>query len=155
MFPIQRLLAPDCVRARLPAASRKRALEHASEILASAYDLNPRDLLDAMLARERLGSTALGDGVALPHARLEGCAEPIAVLLTLEKPIDYDAPDDAAVDLLFALIVPKAAADEHLSILSNLAELLVEEPNREALRAADSHEDLFRTINDLTRGRAA
>ena len=104
---------------------------------------------------ERLGSTALGEGVALPHCRLDACQEPIAALLTLASPIDYDAPDDDPVDLVFALIVPKAAADEHLSILSNLAELLIDDSNREALRGAASHEDLFRAINDLTRGRAA
>lgn len=143
------LLSPDRTRARVSVTSRKRALEHACEILAGCNDLNARSVLDALLARERLGSTALGEGVAIPHCRLHDCQAPVGVLLTLESPIDYDAPDDTHVDLLFALVVPESANDAHLQILSQLAGILVEKDNRDALRRARDHLTLFESMLTL------
>lgn len=143
------LLSPDRTRANISVSSRKRALEHACEILAGCNDLNARQVLDALLTREKLGSTALGDGVAIPHCRLEDCTAPVGVLLTLDQPIDYDAPDDKHVDLLFALVVPKNADDEHLKILSQLAGILVLPENRDALRQAQDHQTLFEHMQTL------
>ena len=137
------LLSMERTRAKISVTSRKRALEHACEILAGCNDLDARSVLDALLAREKLGSTALGEGVAIPHCRLSDCQTPVGVLLTLENPIDYDAPDDNPVDLLFALVVPESANDEHLQILSQLAGILVEQDNRDALREARDHLPLF------------
>ena len=147
---LRQLLSIDRTRARVSASSRKRALEHGSEILAGSNDLNARSVLDALLARERLGSTALGDGVAIPHCRLAQCDAPVGVLLTLAEPVDYNAPDDGpfkgCVDILFILVVPESANDEHLKILSQLASILIEETNRVALREARDHSTLFETM---------
>jgi len=147
---ISRLLTPDRTRARVSASSRKRALELGCEILAGPDDLNAREVLDALLARERLGSTALGDGVAIPHCRLHNCTKPMGVLITLESPVDYDAPDDGEVDLLFMLVVPETADDEHLQLLSVLAAILIKPENRRALREARDHLTLFETIQRLS-----
>ena len=147
---LHRLLSIDRTRARVSAGSRKRALEHGCEILAGCNDLDARSVLDALLARERLGSTALGDGVAIPHCRLEDCKAPVGVLLTLAKPVDCNAPDDRHVDLLFILVVPESAADEHLQILSQLAGILIKEENRQALRQARDHLTLFETMIGLS-----
>lgn len=143
------LLSLDRTRAKISVTSRKRALEHACEILAGCNDLNARSVLDALLAREKLGSTALGEGVAIPHCRLDACQAPVGVLLTLETAIDYDAPDDTHVDLLFALVVPKNTDDEHLQILSQLAGLLIESDNRATLRQARDHLTLFEQMQRL------
>lgn len=143
---VHRLLSLETTRAKVEASSRKRALEHGCEILAGSNALDARQVLDALLARERLGSTALGDGVAIPHCRLLDCKAPVGVLLTLAKPVDYNAPDDGEVDLLFILVVPESASDEHLQILSQLAAILIEADNRNALRAARDHLTLFETM---------
>ncbi len=154
MVSLQRILALDCTRAKLTASSRKRALEHASEILASHYGLNARLVLEQLLARERLGSTALGDGVAIPHCRFEDCDSAIGALLSLDTAIDYDAPDDNKVDLLFVLLVPTDAASEHLQILSELAGLFINASNREMLRSATSNESLHASLLQLCHGNA-
>ena len=143
------LLSLERTRAKISVSSRKRALEHACEILAGCSDLNPRNVLDALLAREKLGSTALGEGVAIPHCRLKNCQAPAGVLLTLENAVDYDAPDNTPVDLLFALVVPENTNDEHLKILSQLAGILVEADNRAALRRARDHLTLFESMQTL------
>ena len=155
MLSLQNLLTLDCTQANLSASSRKRVLEEASELLAGHYALDARGILDALLARERLGSTALGDGVAIPHCRLAGCAAPIGALLTLAEGIDYDAPDEVPVDLLFVLLVPEDAAEEHLQILATLARLFIDGGNRTALRGADDPQALFETMLRLGRGEAA
>jgi len=143
------LLSPERTRARVSCTSRKRALEHACEILAGSNDLNARSVLDALLAREKLGSTALGEGVAVPHCRLEGCQNPLGVLLTLDEAVDYDAPDDAHVDPLFVLVVPESADDQHLQILSQLASILIESTHRATLRQARDHLTLFERMQEL------
>ncbi len=143
---LKRLLTADRTRARISASSRKRALEYGCEILAGSNDLNARAVLDALLARERLGSTALGEGVAIPHCRFEDCKAPVGVLLTLAQPVDYNAPDDGDVDLLFILVVPEDTTDEHLQILSKLAGILIKAESRQALRDARDHLTLFETM---------
>ncbi|MCC5887888.1 MAG: PTS sugar transporter subunit IIA [Gammaproteobacteria bacterium] len=136
---LERILSPECTRAGLAAASKKRALELASELLAAAYPgVDPGQLLDALIARERLGSTAVGEGVALPHCRFSACKTPFAALLRLEEPIDFEASDRRLVDLVFVLVVPEEANDLHLQILGTAATALNDAGYRAALRAADS-----------------
>ena len=147
---LHHLLSLDRTSARVSASSRKRALEHGCEILAASQELNARSVLDALLARERLGSTALGEGIAIPHCRLPERVVPVGVLLTLEQGFDYNAPDDNDVDLLFILVVPDSATDEHLQVLLQLAQVLIDEENRTALRAARDHLTLFETMIRLS-----
>jgi len=148
---LHQLLSVDRTSARATASSRKRALEHGCEILDGSDALNARSVLDALLARERLGSTALGDGIAIPHCRLPECRVPVGVLLTLDKGVDYNAPDDNDVDVLFILVVPDSATDEHLQVLSTLASILIDEDNRSALRAAADSQMLFDTMMSFSK----
>lgn len=139
MMELERILSPECTRAGLAAASKKRALELASELLAAAHpELDPGQLLDALIARERLGSTAVGEGVALPHCRFKDCKTPMAALLRLAEPVDFEASDRRPVDLVFVLVVPEEANDLHLQILGSAATALNDPGCRAALREADS-----------------
>lgn len=140
---LERILSPECTRAGLAAASKKRALELASELLAAAHpELDPGQLLDALIARERLGSTAVGEGVALPHCRFGACKTPLAALLRLDDPIDFEASDRRLVDLVFVLVVPEEANDLHLQILGSAATALNDPGYRAALRAANGDAEL-------------
>jgi len=137
MFDLTQILTPECTLVDVQAGSKKKLLETASELLAEHYvTLQADELLDALMVRERLGSTALGHGVAIPHCRLPGPSMAIGALLRLATPIDFDAPDDAPIDIAFVLVVPAEARDDHLEILSHLARGFSEEACRKRLRAA-------------------
>jgi PTS system nitrogen regulatory IIA component len=143
---LDRILCPECSRHDLGATSKKRALEMASEVLSGQYpELDAGDLFDALMARERLGSTAVGEGVAIPHCRLAGCEQPMAALLHLQEPVEFDAPDGAPVDLLFVLVVPREENETHLKILATAAAALNDPDYRRALREASDD----RTLHDL------
>ena len=140
------MLPPAGARTVGAPATKKAALEAASEAVADARPhLDPRRLLEALLERERLGSTGLGEGVAIPHCRLPGCERPAAALLRLRPPVNFDAPDGEAVDLLFALVVPDGEHKRHLDILAALAATLAQSANREALRQAGDDGQLRET----------
>jgi PTS system nitrogen regulatory IIA component len=101
---------------------------------------------DSLFSRERLGSTGLGHGVAIPHGRIKGLKAPMAAILQLEQPIGFDAPDEQPVNLLIFLLVPEAATQKHLEILSEIAEMLSDVGLREKLTLSASSEDLFTLI---------
>lgn len=146
MIDWREMLPPDSAKARFDAATKKAALEAASEAVAAARpQLDARHLLEALLARERLGSTGLGTGVAIPHCRLKGCDAPAAALLRLREPVDFGAPDGEPVDLLFTLVVPDGEQQRHLQLLARLAAAFEPAANREALRRADDDGALRRT----------
>lgn len=141
-----RLISPECTASALPAASKKRALELAAEMLATRFpELDADALFDGLMARERLGSTAVGEGVAIPHCRIDGCDHPIAALVHLKEPVDFDAPDRAPVDLLFVLVVPQEAHSTHLELLASAARALNDPAYRAALRGAGGDLELFET----------
>ncbi|TVS17145.1 MAG: PTS fructose transporter subunit IIA [Gammaproteobacteria bacterium] len=140
---LERILDPECTRADVAVASKKRVLEQASELLAAQHaELEPGQLLEALIARERLGSTAVGEGVALPHCRFSSCSAPVAALLRLEEAVDFEASDRRPVDLVFVLVVPEEANDLHLQILATAATALNDPGYRAALRGAGSDADL-------------
>ena len=118
------LLRPDNILLHQPHGSKKRVLEALSEALAAGGAGDARALLELLGARERLGSTALGAGCAVPHCRVPDGARSAAALLTLRDGIDFGAADDRAVDVFFALAVPAAAAEAHLGYMAELARLL-------------------------------
>jgi PTS system nitrogen regulatory IIA component len=120
---IDNILVPELSLCQVPAFSKKRVLEFIAEQI-SQYDstLGEAQIFNNLIARERLGSTGIGQGIAIPHCRLEGLDRVIGVLLTLKEGIEFDAIDNQPVDLVFALIVPKEATSEHLELLSQLAE---------------------------------
>lgn len=141
------LLSPDRVISGADAASKKRVLELISDKLATFNDkLDARAVMEALCAREKLGSTALGHGVAIPHARLAGVAQPQALFLQLDAPVAFDAPDGEPVDLFFALLVPEDADDEHLNVLAQIAELFSSAGTRNALRRATKRRSLYEVI---------
>lgn len=141
------LLTPDNVASGVNAGSKKRALEIASKELSREQDeAGSRQILEELCAREKLGSTGLGHGVAIPHARLEGLDHPAGVMIRLAEPVDFDATDREPVDLIFALVVPEAATEEHLQLLGQAAELFGDEHRREGMRQADSGKAMYELI---------
>jgi len=141
-----RLITPDSAVCDLAAASKKRALELVAERLDDRVEGADADaVFAALMARERLGSTAVGAGVAIPHCRLEGCDEPVAAIVRLAAPVDFDAPDGEAVDLLFLLVVPGEAHETHLELLASAARALNDPAYRAALREANGDLDLYET----------
>lgn len=120
---IDNILAPELTLCKVPASSKKRVLEFIAERIHFQDEiLSDTQIFNNLVSRERLGSTGIGEGIAIPHCRLEGLDRVIGVLMTLEEPVDFDAIDNQPVDLVFALIVPKEATSEHLELLSQLAE---------------------------------
>ncbi len=136
---ISALLASGHIFCDVPASSKKRALQVLSGLLAEAgAPLVESDIFDGLIARERLGSTGLGHGVAIPHGRFDELAETVGIFVKLEHAVDYDAADGEPVDLVFALMVPKESTEEHLQLLASLAEMLSEETVREQLRQSST-----------------
>ena len=155
MIDFRRVLYPDCTRTDVRAASKKSALDQAARTIAARNpEVDARRLLRELLARERLGSTGLGAGVAIPHCRTQ-CEQPLAAFMRLAQPIDFDAPDDRRVDLIFTLLVPDDAAQVHLDILSVLVTVLNEPGNPIRLRRAEDDLALFRAVMAMVDGEVA
>ena len=125
------------------ATSKKRAFEEAVLLFEQLHNFSRAIITDSLFARERLGSTSLGHGVAIPHGRVKGLKSPMAALFRLAKPIVFDAPDEQPVGLLIFLLVPEAATQKHLEILAEIAEMLSDQDVRTRLMnthdAADLH----------------
>lgn len=135
------ILSPDRVQLEVEASSKKRALEIVGSLIAqSSETLSSRAVFDGLIAREKLGNTGLGQGVALPHCRITGGTETIAAFIRTRAGIAYDAADGEPVSLIFALIVPEERTDDHLQILANLAEFFSDDKRRKALASARSPE---------------
>jgi len=155
MFDITRILDPATTRTNVEAGSRKRAIEVASDLLSARHPgLSARAVFDALMNRERLGSTALGEGVAIPHCRTE-CDAIVGAFLHLASPVDYDAPDGEPVDLLFVLVVPPEESSAHLEVLAALARLFQDPENRRRLRRQESDNDLYKELVGLVSNQAA
>lgn len=133
------ILTPERVHLDVDATSKKRVLEEIAATMAEAESsLSARAVFDCLVARERLGSTGVGHGVAIPHGRLAGLEHTIASFHKLRTPIDFDALDGQSVDMVFALLVPEESTEEHLQILRRIAEFFDSASSREALRDCDS-----------------
>ena len=125
------ILPVEQVLVGVEATSKKRAFEEAGLLFESLHGLSRALVTDSLFARERLGSTGLGHGVAIPHGRIKGLKSPMAAVFQLAQAIGFDAPDEQAVKLLIFLLVPEAATQKHLEILSEIAELLSNAITRE------------------------
>lgn len=138
------ILPASNVLVDVDATSKKRAFEHAGLLFENQHAIARATVTDNLFARERLGSTGLGHGVAIPHGRIKGLKNPQAAVLRVQQAIPFDAPDDEPVSLLIFLLVPEAATQRHLEILSEIAELLSDRDLRERLKteqdAAKVHE---------------
>lgn len=128
---------------RLRTTSKKHLLQEIAARAAELTGLHERTIFDALLERERLGSTGSGKGIAIPHARLPGLDRLVAVFARLEQPVDFDAVDGQPVDLVFTLLAPTGAGADHLKALSNIARLLRTEDVVERLRGSDRAEAIF------------
>ncbi len=146
---IQSLLTPERTRSGLEASGKRSALELLAQTIAqNISSLDADDLLRRFLARERLGSTGVGHGIAIPHCRVSinadaGGTGAIGALITLNHPIEFDAIDAEPVDILFAMLVPEEAHDEHLKNLAALAGALTRSEFRNRLRAASTNTALY------------
>lgn len=129
-------------------ASKKRAFEEVGFLFESRHGLSRALVTDSLFSRERLGSTGLGNGVAVPHGRIKGLKLPLAAVLLLKQAIGFDAPDNHPVDLLVFLLVPEAATQKHLELLSEIAALLSDEARREAMRRSVTADALHALIRD-------
>jgi PTS system nitrogen regulatory IIA component len=146
---LESILSIERTLCRARASNKQQALENCTQFIAEAASTLPAaDLLQSLLARERLGSTGLGNGIAIPHCRLKSIDSVIGALITLETPIDFDAVDGAPIDILFVLLAPERALQEHLNSLAALAAQFNRSEFRQRLRAATSAEELYRAAID-------
>ncbi|HEY3046339.1 MAG TPA: PTS sugar transporter subunit IIA [Polaromonas sp.] len=146
MNRLSQILPPSQVQVSVEATSKKRAFEEAGLLFENLHGLNRALITDSLFARERLGSTGLGHGVAIPHGRIKGLKAPMAAVFQLQAPIGFDAPDEQAVALLIFLLVPEAATQKHLEILSEIAELLSDSALREQLKTSTDAAALHQLI---------
>jgi PTS system nitrogen regulatory IIA component len=131
---------PDAVLFRLKATSKKHLLQRLSETLATATGCEARDIYDRLFEREKLGSTGLGTGIAIPHARLKDINKVYTVFATLEEPVEFDAIDEQPVDLVFALLAPQEAGADHLQALAAASRMLRSKEFCARVRGASSED---------------
>ena len=140
------ILPPSQVVAHVDVTSKKRAFEEAGMLFENLHGLSRALVTDSLFSRERLGSTGLGHGVAIPHGRIKGLKSPMAAVFQLAQPIPFEAPDEQPVSLMIFLLVPEAATQRHLEILSEIAELLSDAALRQSLIACADALDLHGLI---------
>ena len=144
---LQNILTPDCTLCAVPAGSKKRILEKISAVAAvKMTDFSQYELLESLMNREKMGSTGIGNGIAIPHGRLDNSKQVVAVLVTTEEPIAFDAIDNRPVDIFIALFVPSESCKEHLSTLQNIAKLFSDKQTTKQVRKCQSNEQLFDLI---------
>ncbi len=147
MHRLASILPIEQVLVGIDATSKKRAFEEAGLLFENLHGLSRALVTDSLFARERLGSTGLGHGVAIPHGRIKGLKSPMAAVFQLAQAIGFDAPDEQPVKLLIFLLVPEAATQKHLEILSEIAELLSNASLRDNLVSSANNENLHALIH--------
>lgn len=149
------ILPANQVLVGVDASSKKRVFEHAGLLFENHHAIARATVTDNLFARERLGSTGLGYGVAIPHGRIKGLKNPLAAVMRVQQPIGFDAPDDEAVSLLIVLLVPEAATQRHLEILGEIAEMLSDRDLRERLKTDPDAAVIHQLISDWQPARSA
>ena len=149
------LLTVDRIICNADVTSKKRALELISELFSRTLgpEVTSKLVFESLISRERLGSTGLGKGIAIPHARIEGLHNSAGILIKLKEPISYDAIDGEPVDILFALLVPEHYTNEHLNILAVLAEMFSDTELCDTLRQYTTAEPMFNLLEDWNKTR--
>jgi len=144
---IKDILHPGCTLCAIQGTSKKRVFELISQI-ANQYliDIDQATILSSLTCREKMGSTGIGNGIALPHGRLQALEKVMAIVVTSEKSIDYDAIDHAPVDIFFAILVPENKASEHLGTLSAIATKLNNKDTLRRMRKAKTDQELFEAL---------
>jgi nitrogen PTS system EIIA component len=147
MSLVAKLLPLANVLPDLAASSKKRLFEQVGLLFENQHGINRVVVFDSLFARERLGSTGLGQGIAIPHGRIKGLKEALGAFVRLSQPVPFDAPDGKPVSLVFALLVPEHATEKHLEILSELAQMFSDRALREALAGAADAAALHQLIS--------
>jgi len=140
------ILPVSQVLVRVDATSKKRAFEEIGLLFENLHGLNRSLVTDSLFARERLGSTGLGHGVAIPHGRIKGLKAPMAAVVQMAQPIVFDAPDQAPVKLMIFLLVPEVATQKHLETLSEIAEMLSDPDLRLKIAESPAAQDLHQLV---------
>lgn len=154
-MPLADLLSPKAVVPNLNARCKREALAALAERAAALTGADASVIRDALMEREKLGSTGVGRGVAIPHGKIDGLAAMTGILARLDQPIDFEAVDEQPVDLIFVLLAPADASAAHLKALAKVSRLLRDERVREALRGAETPEALFAIAVESERPHAA
>lgn len=140
---IRDILQPEAVMCGLKVANKKQALQEMSRQAAAVTGINEKRIFETLLERERLGTTGVGNGIAIPHGKLTELSQLYGVFARLEKPIDFDAIDEQPVDLIFLLLAPEGAGADHLKALARVSRLLRDAPTCEKLRGAKTSDGLY------------
>ena len=154
MNRVSKLLPLANITVGLDASSKKRVFEQAGLLFENNQGIARVKVFDSLFARERLGSTGLGEGIAIPHGRIKGLKEAVAALVRLDEPVAFDAPDGEPVNLLLFLLVPEQATQQHLEILSEVAEMLSDRTMRETLLTATDPQALHQALEAWQPARA-
>ncbi len=149
------ILTPERVVADLRATSKKQALQELARHASTITGLNDRAIFDVLLERERLGTTGVGNGIAIPHGKLNELEGLYGLFARLEKPVDFDSIDDDPVDLIFLLLAPEGAGADHLKALARVSRLLRDDSVCEKLRGSDTSEALYAILTEQGESQAA
>ncbi|MCW5774660.1 MAG: PTS IIA-like nitrogen regulatory protein PtsN [Rhodospirillaceae bacterium] len=149
------LLNPDSVLPKLRVSGKKQALQELAKRAAALTHLPERQIFDVILERERLGTTGVGGGIAIPHGRLPKLDRIYGVFARLEQPIDFESIDEQPVDLIFMLLAPEAAGADHLKALARVSRMLRDRSVTEKLRGSDSRDALYALLTDSAGAKAA
>ncbi|MDD5328726.1 MAG: PTS sugar transporter subunit IIA [Sulfuricella sp.] len=146
MSLIAKILPPGNVLCGLDAVGKDQLFEAVAQLFAANQQIPPKKVLDSLAAREKLGSTGLGQGIAIPHGRIKGLREATGAFVKLKTPIPFDGPDGRPVGLLFVLLVPEQATDLHLQILGELAQMFSDRRLRDNLQASADPAEIHRLL---------
>lgn len=152
---ISDLIIPESVIGDLRVTSKKQALQELAEVASAVAGQHERAIFDVLMERERLGTTGVGNGIAIPHGKLPSIDKLYGVFARLETAVDFQAIDDQPVDLVFLLLAPESAGADHLKALARVSRLLRDKGTCEKLRGTDSADALFALLTDSTENRAA
>ena len=149
------LITPESVVPNLKVTSKKHALQEISKRMAESYNLTEREILEILLAREKLGSTGVGNGIAIPHGKIHNLSCLRGYFARLERAVEFDAVDERPVDLIFLLLAPEEAGADHLKALARVSRLMRDKTVCEKLRGSDTSEAIYALLTDATSSQAA
>lgn len=146
---LQDILTLDCTLCAVESTSKKRIFDTICEIASKHItELGQHELLEALTNREQMGSTGIGNGIAIPHGRISDGSQVVAILLTTQEPINFDAIDNRPVDIFIALFVPESACQQHLGTLQNIAQLFSDKKIAKQIRKCQDNNQLFQLIQE-------
>lgn len=152
MINLSAMLAENCTKSAVLFNSKKRILEYIAELAHQQLpEISEYSILEALMTREKLGSTGIGGGIAIPHGKLDCVNQPILVFVVSKDPIPFDAIDNQSVDIFCAILIPKEQCQTHLSTLSGIAKLLSQKELTKKIRHADSHEHLYQLLIEYSK----